>query len=151
MRSIGNFQGLNLNQGDKNLLIGTFRNSWSPRTRSGSPNSAIAMSFGGNDPLLFGHRVGYLFSGTYSYSQDARTDQVRALANRGSVEGSTTDAPMDASSESSSGDASESSGDTGDAPESALVTSRQQTSRRLRMTGTWCHPAADPDHLVCGP
>ena len=28
--SLGNFQGYNLNQGDKNTLISTFRNVWTP-------------------------------------------------------------------------------------------------------------------------
>ena len=33
-RRVGNFQRINLNQGDKNLLINTFRDSWSPLTRA---------------------------------------------------------------------------------------------------------------------
>ena len=32
--SVGNFQQINLNQGDKNLLINTFRNSWAPTDRA---------------------------------------------------------------------------------------------------------------------
>jgi len=86
--SIGNFQQINLNQGDKNLLINTFRNSWTPVNERAQPNVSTAISIGGND-AVFGHRVGYVGSGTYSLVQEQKTDQVRALADRGSMPGST--------------------------------------------------------------
>jgi TonB-dependent receptor len=86
--SAGNFQRLNLNQGDKNLLINTFRDSWSPLTERAQPNVSTSVSVGGNDALL-GHRVGYVASGTYSLSQDEKSDQVRAVADRGSTQGAT--------------------------------------------------------------
>jgi len=86
--SVGNFQQINLNQGDKNLLINTFRNSWTPLTERASPNVSTSLSVGGNDAVL-GHRVGYVLSGTYALSQDEKSDQVRALADRGSTAGST--------------------------------------------------------------
>ena len=86
--SVGNFQRVNLNQGDKNLLINTFRNSWSPLMERAQPNVSSSLSVGGND-AVFGHRVGYLVSGTYSLSQDEKNNQVRALADRGSTAGST--------------------------------------------------------------
>jgi TonB-dependent receptor len=88
LASVGNFQGVNLNQGDKNLLINTFRNSWTPTTERASPNVSTSVSVGGNDPIA-GHRVGYVLSGTYSLSQDQKSDQVRALADRGDTPGST--------------------------------------------------------------
>jgi outer membrane receptor protein involved in Fe transport len=88
IHSLGNLQGINLNQSDKNLLIGQFRNAWTPTMKTASPNLSTSMSLGGNDPL-FGLRIGYLLSGTYTTSQDARTDQVRALASRGTTPGST--------------------------------------------------------------
>ena len=44
-------------------------------------------SVGGNDPMLFGHRIGYLLSGTYSSGTDFRDGQVRALADRGNTPG----------------------------------------------------------------
>jgi outer membrane receptor protein involved in Fe transport len=86
--SVGNFQRINLNQGDKNLLINTFRNSWAPVTERASPNVSTSASVGGNDAIL-GHRVGYVASGTYSLTQDQKSDQVRALAARGTTRGST--------------------------------------------------------------
>ena len=88
LAAVGNFQGIDLNQGDKNLLISSFRNSWTPLTGQALPNVSASMSVGGNDPLL-GHRVGYLLSGTYSLSQDEKSNQVRARADRGSTPGST--------------------------------------------------------------
>ncbi len=89
LRQVGNFQGYNLNQGDKNLLVSQFRNSWTPASSSGAPLANGSLSFGGNDPILFGHRIGYLFSGTYSNGSDAKNDQVRAQADRGPVRGET--------------------------------------------------------------
>jgi len=89
VRSVGNFQGLNLNQGDKDLLVSRFRDAWTPTTETARPNMSASGSFGGNDPLLFGHRVGYLVSGTFASSTDYRDGQVRALADRGNVKGET--------------------------------------------------------------
>jgi len=86
--SLGNFQGYNLNQGDKNTLISTFRNVWTPLTENAPPNLQTSISIGGNDPVA-GHRIGYLLSGTYSLTEDQKSDQVRALADRGSTPGST--------------------------------------------------------------
>lgn len=88
LRSLGNLQGITLNQSDENLLISKFRNAWTPGVSTGAPNSSTAMSVGGNDPL-FGQRIGYLLSGTFSQSTDRRTGQIRALANRGDAPGST--------------------------------------------------------------
>ncbi|MFN8665663.1 MAG: TonB-dependent receptor [Gemmatimonadaceae bacterium] len=88
VRSVGNFQNIELNQGDKNRLVGTFRDAWTPAQRNALPNGSMAMSVGGNDPV-FGQRIGYLLSGTYSYSEELRTSQRRALAQRGSTPGST--------------------------------------------------------------
>ena len=89
-RDVGNFQGIALNQGDKNLLISQLRNAWTPGRSSASPNSSMSLSIGGNDPLpVIGQRVGYLLSGSYSYSTDVRTDEQRALAGRGATPGST--------------------------------------------------------------
>jgi outer membrane receptor protein involved in Fe transport len=89
VRQAGNLVALNLNQGDKNLLISQFRNSWTPASATGSPLLNGSLSVGGNDPILFGHRLGYLFSGTYSNGSDAKTDQVRAQADRGTTRGQT--------------------------------------------------------------
>lgn len=88
LQTAGNFQGINLNQGDKNLLVSSFRNAWTPSRHTAGPNTSTSFSIGGNDPL-FGQRIGYLVSGTYSLSHDRKSDQVRALANRGTTEGET--------------------------------------------------------------
>lgn len=88
LQTAGNFQGINLNQGDKNLLVSSFRNAWTPSLHTAGPNTSTSFSIGGNDPL-FGQRIGYLVSGTYSLSHDRKSDQVRALANRGTTEGET--------------------------------------------------------------
>ncbi|HKS06454.1 MAG TPA: TonB-dependent receptor [Gemmatimonadaceae bacterium] len=89
IRYVGNFQGLTLSQDDENLLISQFRNAWTPRGVSAPPNLSGSVSLGGNDPLLFGHRVGYLLSGTLSSGTDLKDNQVRALAGRGTNVGET--------------------------------------------------------------
>ena len=86
--SVGNMQNITLNQGDKNLLIDAFRNSWTPVTERAQPNVSTSVSVGGND-AVFGHRIGYVASGTYSLTQDEKAGQIRALADRGSTPGST--------------------------------------------------------------
>ena len=70
--SLGNFQGYNLNQGDKNTLIGKFRNVWTPLTEDAPPNLQTSISVGG-----------------YSLNEDEKSNQIRALADRGSTPGST--------------------------------------------------------------
>jgi outer membrane receptor protein involved in Fe transport len=87
-RRVGNMQTIQLNQNDKNLLVGSLRNDWTPSTGSGRPLLKSSASIGGNDPI-FGHRVGYLFSGTYSAGTEIKDAQVRALADRGTSAGST--------------------------------------------------------------
>ena len=89
VRSLGNFQGINLNQGDKDLIVSRFRNAWTPESGTAPPIASASLSFGGNDPILFSHRIGYLFSGTYSSGTDFRDGQVRALADRGNTAGET--------------------------------------------------------------
>ncbi|HSA56107.1 MAG TPA: TonB-dependent receptor [Gemmatimonadaceae bacterium] len=88
LQAAGNFQGINLNQSDKNLLVSSFRNAWTPTLQTAGPNTSTSFSIGGNDPL-FGQHIGYLVSGTYSLTHDRKSDQVRALANRGTTAGET--------------------------------------------------------------
>ncbi|MGE0160540.1 MAG: TonB-dependent receptor [Gemmatimonadales bacterium] len=88
VEQFGNFQSVVPSQTQVNQMVRSFRNAWSAGTQSGKPKSSFSASVGGTDPL-FGHDVGYLFSGTYSYSEDAKIDQVRAQALAGSVPGST--------------------------------------------------------------
>ena len=89
VRNLGNLQNVNLNQGDVNLLVGSFRNAWTPKLGRGKPMLNGSASFGGNDPVLFGHRVGYLVSGSISSGTDVKDGQIRALADRGTTRGET--------------------------------------------------------------
>ena len=85
LNGAGNFQG-SITPGDQNRFINSLRNVWQANKRTGSPSGSLGASIGGSDPV-FGQRIGYLFSGTYGYSQEAYTDQVRALARPGSQAG----------------------------------------------------------------
>ena len=62
---------------DYNRAVATFRNAWLPTQRSGAPSSSSSITLGGSDPVL-GHTVGYIASGSYSYSQEVRADERRA-------------------------------------------------------------------------
>jgi outer membrane receptor protein involved in Fe transport len=77
--SFGNFANSFPGQSDYNRMVSDFRNSWSPRGSEGGLNGSTSLSVGGNDPV-FGRRIGYLVSGTYSYAQEAKVNQVRSLA-----------------------------------------------------------------------
>jgi outer membrane receptor protein involved in Fe transport len=88
LRALGNFQGVNLTQQDYNHLVSLFRDSWSPRPTIGTPLGSGSASVGGNDPV-FGHRIGYLVSGTFSTDTDLKSDQHRSQAYPGSTPGET--------------------------------------------------------------
>ena len=88
IQQFGNFANSLPGQNDYNRMVSEFRNSWTPRNEEGGLNGSTSVSVGGNDPV-FGKRVGYLASGTYSYTQEARLDQVRALALATSGSGAT--------------------------------------------------------------
>lgn len=62
-----------------NQLVSSFRNTWSPRTATGTPNTSFSAAFGGSDPIL-GRTVGYTASLSYSYNQEVRADEVRGIA-----------------------------------------------------------------------
>ena len=66
-------------QQDKNQIINSFRDVWRAGSRTARPNMSLRGSMGGSERFV-GKRVGYLVSGTYSYSQDVREEQTRALA-----------------------------------------------------------------------
>ena len=66
-------------QADRNQMINSFRNVWHSGSRSGLPTGSLRTSIGGNDRIA-GRRIGYLLSGTYSYAQDLREDESRAIA-----------------------------------------------------------------------
>lgn len=78
LRAVGKFEQ-QLSQEDVNGLIRSMNNTWSGRSINGSPNSSLGASVGGNDKF-FGRQIGYLLSGTYSLAQEARVNEVRALA-----------------------------------------------------------------------
>lgn len=82
VRAAGSFIGTTYSQAEINQMIGGFRNSWTPISRSGLPNSSFGVSAGGNDPL-FGRQIGYIGSFTYSLSQEIQDDDYRAQVDLG--------------------------------------------------------------------
>lgn len=74
----GRFTG-NISQEQMNEFVNSFRNTWSAKSGTGSPTGSAGFSVGGNDDV-FGRRMGYVLSGTYSYSQEVRSNEIRALA-----------------------------------------------------------------------
>ncbi|HEX8904715.1 MAG TPA: TonB-dependent receptor [Longimicrobiaceae bacterium] len=76
VRNAGGLGGLN--QGDKNRLISSFRNRWSPASSSFGPNVSAALTWGGEERLL-GARLGYVGAFTYAQSQEVHLDEHRAL------------------------------------------------------------------------
>lgn len=86
LEAAGNLGDPSLTRTDINGFINSFRDVWTVPYHGGLPTGSAAASVGGNDPL-FGHRVGYLLSGTYAYAQEIRENEVRALALRGDQPG----------------------------------------------------------------
>ena len=78
----------NLTQPQINQAVNSLRNVWTPRMANGSPNGSLSASLGGSDPV-FGHTIGYLASATYSYAQEARLDERRAIAEAIGTDGQT--------------------------------------------------------------
>lgn len=74
----GRFAG-NVTQDQMNGFISSFRNVWSAKGATGTPTGSVGLSLGGADNIL-GRRIGYVLSGTYSYGQEIRSHEVRALA-----------------------------------------------------------------------
>ncbi|MEQ1855867.1 MAG: TonB-dependent receptor [Longimicrobiales bacterium] len=79
VQQFGNFQTTTPTQPQVNQMVRSFRNAWTAQSQSGQPKSSFSASVGGSDPI-FGRQIGYLLSGTYSYSEDAKIDQRRAQA-----------------------------------------------------------------------
>lgn len=73
-----NFRG-SVSQQQQNAIVLGFRNAWTPQSGTGTPNMSVGASIGGNDPL-FGRRIGYLVSGSYSLSQEVRRNEVNGTA-----------------------------------------------------------------------
>lgn len=74
----GRFTG-DISQDQMNTFVNSFRNTWSAESGNGTPAGTAGITLGGNDPI-FGQRIGYVLSGTYSYNQEIRTGETRALA-----------------------------------------------------------------------
>lgn len=60
-------------------VINSFRDAWSGRIGDAGPNGSFGISAGGEDPV-FGQRVGYIGSFSYSYNQETRRNETRASA-----------------------------------------------------------------------
>jgi outer membrane receptor protein involved in Fe transport len=71
VRAAGNFSSPPT-QVDMNRMVRAFRNAWSPLEEGSAPNVSAGFTIG--------HPVAYLATATYSLNQEARTDEVRALA-----------------------------------------------------------------------
>ena len=69
----------NPTQGDYNAVVNAFRNVWSTEIQTAAPNVSMGLSAGGNDPV-FGRRIGYIGSLTYSQNHEVRADELRAFA-----------------------------------------------------------------------
>ena len=75
-----------LSQTELNSLVRSLPRSWLGDDGAALPNGSASLSIGGEDPI-FGHRLGYVGSLTYSRSQESREDEVRARAVPGDAEG----------------------------------------------------------------
>ena len=73
----GNLTGLP--QNEINAIIGSFRNKWTPYVTNGYGNSSFSASMGGETPVL-GRNLGYVASFSYSFAQEVRRDEERAIA-----------------------------------------------------------------------
>jgi hypothetical protein len=68
-----------MSQTERIPIINSFRDVWNGRTGEAGPNGSFGLSAGGEDPV-FGQRVGYIGSFSYSYNQEARRNESRASA-----------------------------------------------------------------------
>ncbi|MGH7656701.1 MAG: TonB-dependent receptor domain-containing protein, partial [Gemmatimonadales bacterium] len=68
--------------GELNSVIASFRDVWAARRGKGTANGSLGMALGGQRDVL-DRPLGYLASFTYSYGQEVRTDEQRALATTG--------------------------------------------------------------------
>lgn len=84
VRVIGDFQQRPPSRDEQNRIINGFRNVWTPRQEDGLANLSTGASIGGTRGLL-GRDVGFLFSGTYSHSQEVRDNEIRGTAIAGSA------------------------------------------------------------------
>jgi hypothetical protein len=76
-----------LSQNQINGLIRALPRDWTFQNDQGLPNVSGSLSFGGEDPILFGHRIGYVGSISYSRSQEVHEEEVRSRAVPGDAAG----------------------------------------------------------------
>jgi hypothetical protein len=69
-----------MSQTQINGLIRSLSRDWSFENGPGLPNFAGSLSFGGEDPILLGHRVGYVGALSYARSQEVHENEIRARA-----------------------------------------------------------------------
>ena len=68
-----------MTQTERIPVINSFRDVWNNRTGDAGPNGSFGLSVGGEDPV-FGQRMGYIGSFSYSYNQETRRNESRASA-----------------------------------------------------------------------
>ncbi len=81
----GNLSGIS--PSEMNSMIASFRNAWSADRGKGTQNGSFGISVGGEDPI-FGQRIGYLASFTYSNGQEIRADEHKSSAKNSGTPGS---------------------------------------------------------------
>ena len=62
-----------------NAAAHAFRQAWTPQAENGTANYSTSMTLGGRTTQVV-PGVGYLISGSYSYAQDVRADELHATA-----------------------------------------------------------------------
>lgn len=75
-----NFMG-SVTQSQYNLMALQQRNVWNATPRAGGLNGSFGASTGGN--TILGKRIGYVLSGNYGYSEEARLNERYAVGNQG--------------------------------------------------------------------
>jgi outer membrane receptor protein involved in Fe transport len=81
VQSAGNFTQP-IDQSGFNRMINEFRNAWTPQRQTGRGSSSLGMSLGGTDAII-GKDISYLVSGTYSYGEEVRGQEMRSRAIAG--------------------------------------------------------------------
>ncbi len=71
----------NIAQSQYNQMALQQRNVWNATPRAGGMNGSFGASTGGN--TILGKRIGYVLSGNYGYSEEARLDERYAVGNQG--------------------------------------------------------------------
>lgn len=78
--SSANFLG-NVTQLQYNQIAQQQRNVWSAQRQRGGPNASFGASTGGS--TILGKRIGYVLSGSYGYSEEARRNERYAVGQQG--------------------------------------------------------------------